>query len=376
VILCVSFFVMCGVIFFADKVEANAIHKSRHSNSAVAFLAFQKTPVLPEDEEEIYKLLPFYIVAALLILALPVEIYFIVRKRKKEKLAKGSSNNKPQIFMTFKEQTDSQHKKKHLSKSEMSELLKASASEQNLEELNDDEKIWELKEPALIEPLQQTLDSDGLYNALLDIGDENSEVREKAANILAKYNTQNSVFALTNILMNDANAGVKVAAIHSLKQIAHESVFPALFVAMAEEEVNVRSAAIEALNELKFEVADNVVRIIKSDNDELIKRAAEACIKTGLAKKSFAQLTSSNKKNIHSSIVFLSLLAHAGETKLLLDAISNHEDVNVRVLCVRIMNEAQRPENTEQLRNLSEDEGMPSVVRSSLMQAVQQHAQA
>ncbi|GEM_PF-2912739 len=411
IFLCMIFLVVLGVVLFAFNYEAKAAGRSKFSNTTATILALQGAPKFPDDEDESVfnsKTIPFYIITALLILALPFEIYFLTRNRSKEKLAKGTTS-KPLIFMTLKEQETPQ-KKKRLSRNEMSELLKASATQskrkvtqelkpsemtdanqehqaendhsaetndtESIETSGTEEKIWLLKEPAFVEPLQQSSDDELLYESLLNINNEDAMVREKAANILGNYNTQNSVLALTNIVMNDTDVNVKLAAVHSLQHIAHESVFPALFVAMAENEVKIRNVAVRALSELKFDIADSMVRAIQMDNEEIIQKMAQACIISGLDVKALSQLTSQNKKNAYSSYTFLLLLAKAREIQTIMNAISTHEDMNVRVICVRVMNEAQKPEVTEKLREMSENESLPSIVRASLIQAVQQQAQA
>jgi hypothetical protein len=70
------------------------------------------------------------------------------------------------------------------------------------------------------------------------------------------------------------------------------------------------------------------------------------------------------------------LLARAGEAKPLMDAITKHPNMDVRTLCIRIMNEVHKPEVKEEMYGLLTKENLPNAVRTSILQTVNQNGAA
>ncbi|HKC62138.1 MAG TPA: hypothetical protein VKB86_00805, partial [Pyrinomonadaceae bacterium] len=66
----------------------------------------------------------------------------------------------------------------------------------------------------------------------------------------------------------------------------------------------------------------------------------------------------------------LSLLAKSGEIEPLLNAICDHEEINVRLAIVRLLGTAGQQEVSASLRHLAVRDGLPEKVRSSIMEVV------
>lgn len=382
------------------------------SVNAYALFFLQDIELEPLEEEGSIFTNPFYIASAFFMLALVFEIIYFRKKKNREKLEQVRGKTK---YASSVEVSGFKHKAqvKRYSKEKMSELLKASAGNtkngqfkaaadpdavlisdeeiqveleeqlievaQEAEEPPPQEPLrvdWELREPPEMEALPQMVEDDSFFDALVDIEDEEAMVRCLAARILAKYRTKNSVKLLSRVVMDDLDNEVKLEAVDSLKTLAHESCFAPLLIAASDENPNVKQAAVKAFTSLSFNLADNYARLLQSNDEELMKRAAKSCIVTGLVHKAFIQIISYNYEQGYEGFVLLSLLARAGEAKPLMDAITKHPNMDVRTLCIRIMNEVHKPEVKEEMYGLLTKENLPNAVRTSILQTVNQNGAA
>jgi hypothetical protein len=410
--------VMFAIVLFADSgiTEASTLQAQEKTIGAnvtansFAVFVLQEIVLPPLEEEGSIFTNPFYIASAFLIAALVFEIIYFKKKKAREKLERELGKPKYTPSADSLELKQKVHPKRY-SKEKMSELLKASAASSRNGQIkaaatpNDviisDEEIqveiqkqlaegelqkaeaqpmpreplrldWKLHEPPEMEQLPSMVEDDSFFDALVDIEGEESMIRCLAARILAKHRTNSSVGLLTHAAIDDLDGEVKLEAVEGLRKLAHESCFTPLLIAASDENPNVKQAAVKAFTTLSFNLADNYVRLIKSDDQELMKRAAKACIVTGLVHKAFMQIVSYNYEQGYEGFALLSLLARAGETKPLMDAITKHPNVDVRTLCVRIMNEARKPEAKEEMYGLLKQEDLPSAVRTSIIQTVSQ----
>lgn len=382
--------VVMAAVLFAVNSEANAYAKN---GNALAIYIFQENKVVlpPVEEEGSIFTNPFYIAAAIFTLALGLEIYLVKRKRDREKMESDKSKAVLQAEPAEKKV------KKRYSKEEMSEILKASAGKKpthvaresaaanNTETTQDaahqethaqQKIVWELREPRTVEELKIDDNDDTYYDALVDVEDEEAMIRAVAARVLARHKTINAVKGLTKMTLEDSNVEVRLESIDALKQIGHVSVFTPLMIAASDENQSIKQAAIQAITSLSFNMADNYVRLIKTADDETLKKVARACLVTGLVHKAFRQLHSQQPEQAYEGFALLSLLAKAGETKPLMDAITKHPDMEMRVLAIKIMNDAHRNEAQEQLLGLSQQENIPPYIRESLLNTVRQSATA
>lgn len=396
------------LIAATSNVSADTLLKSENGfvakSTAVQFFALQASVPMPLPEEET-SYLP-YIISGILGFALIFEVVIYKRKRNKEKKEKEQGKGKPAAAATTVEAADAnaKAKPKRYGKEQMSEILKASASmpkksqtsasdeadaeeethvhaqvqpqfvERPQEQPQFPQLNLELKMPAPAEELPEVVDDDTFYDALVDAGDEEAMIRAVSARVLARHRTVNSINTLSKMTMDDADPEVRLEAVEGLKTIAHVSVFAPLLIAVSDDFPTVKQAAIQAFTSLPMNMADNYVRLIESGDEELMKKVARACLVTGLVHKAFVQLCGSNQEQAYEGFALLSLLAKAGETKPLLDAITKHPNMNVRILAIKIMNETQKPEAHEQLKELTHEANLPKFIKTSLMHVVRQNA--
>ncbi|HEX8136099.1 MAG TPA: HEAT repeat domain-containing protein [Pyrinomonadaceae bacterium] len=237
-------------------------------------------------------------------------------------------------------------------------------------------EITKLETSVMIEELPESLDDEHLAEALAALESEDAEARKTAARHLAQYQVQCSVMGLSAVAARDGEPSVRAAAITSLGDINHESVFAAVLVAFADEAREVRAAAARALSHLSFDRADAYVRLLDTASPEMLREVARACIKGGMAVQAIDRLASEDRRQAYESFSLLSMLAKSNETEPIVDAIVNHKDYNVRLAAVRLLGLSGSPEIVQQLRHLAVKDGLPEKLRTALLEVVYKIDQA
>lgn len=237
-------------------------------------------------------------------------------------------------------------------------------------------EITALEPATQFEALPEWLEDESLAEALERLASADVEARTAAAQSLAQYQVQRSVEALTALASTDPEPSVRAAAVTSLGVIDHESVFAPVLMAFADEAREVRAAAARALSRLNFNRADAYVRLIESANAETLTNVALACIHAGMAKQAVDRLASEDRRQAYESFTLLSLLARAGETEPILEAIKEHHDENVRLAAIKVLGIFGQTSVLQQLRALAVVDGIPETVRMALMEVVYKIDQA
>ena len=237
-------------------------------------------------------------------------------------------------------------------------------------------EIKRLEPSVAYEPLPEFLEDETLAEALERLENTDTEVRTAAARRLGQFQTQTSVLALTALAARDAEAVVRAAAVASLGEIDHESVFAPVLMAFVDEAREVQAAAARALSRLSFNRADAYARIIETADDEALGNVARACIKARMASQAIDRLASEDRRQAYEAFSLVSLLAKAGEVSPILDAIAEHRDDSVRMAAIRLLGMTGRPEVAQHFRQLAVRDGLPESVRTSLLEVVYKIDQA
>lgn len=237
-------------------------------------------------------------------------------------------------------------------------------------------EIKRLEPSVAYEPLPEFLEDETLAEALERLENTDVEVRTAAARRLAQFQTQASVLALTALAARDAEAVVRAAAVASLGEIDHESVFAPVLMAFVDEAREVQAAAARALSRLSFNRADAYARIIETADEEALGNVARACIKARMATQAIDRLASEDRRQAYEAFSLVSLLAKAGEFGPVLDAIAEHRDEAVRMAAIRLLGITGRPEVAQHFRQLAVRDGLPEKVRTSLLEVVYKIDQA
>jgi HEAT repeat protein len=250
------------------------------------------------------------------------------------------------------------------------DIFDISTPDRPLLEAGDPEEFAHHDHAAMVEALPEWLDNEEMSEALARLEEADVEARAAAVRRLAQFPVRRTVEALTLIAAHDGEPVVRSAAVTSLGEIEHETVFAPVLMAFADEAREVRAAAARALSRMNLDRADAYVRLLETADVETLRRVSEACIKAGMASQALDRLISEDRRLAYEAFSLLSLLAKSNETEMLLDAISEHPDTNVRLAVVRLLGSAGQPDVATHLRHLAVREGMPEKVRSSLLEVV------
>jgi HEAT repeat protein len=231
-------------------------------------------------------------------------------------------------------------------------------------------EIKRLEPSANYEQLPEFLEDETLAEALERLQHTDVEVRAAAARRLAQFQSQSSVAALTALATSDPEAVVRTAAVTSLSEIDHESVFAPVLMAFADEAREVQAAAARALSRLSFNRADAYVRIIETADEESLVNVARACIRARMAAQAIDRLASQDRRQAYEAFSMLSLLAKARETEPLLEAIAQHRDADVQLATIRLLGITGGPQVAQQFRQLAVRDGMSEKVRTALLEVV------
>ncbi len=220
------------------------------------------------------------------------------------------------------------------------------------------------------EDLPAGQDDQALSEILAHLETSHEKDRAQVAQQLGLHAAQRSVSALSFLALNDANSAVRAAAVSGLGAIDHESVFAPVLIALADDSREVRAAAARTLTSLHFNRADAYVRVMESSDTETLRDVARACIKIGIVAQTVDRLASEDRRQAYEAFSLFSLLARAGETQPLLDAIKNHRDDEVRLCAVRVLNVAALPDLAPKVRELVAAEETPENVRTALLEVL------
>jgi HEAT repeat protein len=237
-------------------------------------------------------------------------------------------------------------------------------------------EITHLDSAGAVEALPEWFEDEELSEALARLQDADVEARSAAARRLAQFHVQRAVEALTQIAANDPESAVRSAAVTSLGEIQHESVFAPVLMAFADEAREVRAAAARSLSRMNFDRAEAYVRLIETADDESLRKVASACVKAGMVGQAIDRVISEDRRLAYEAFSLLSLLTKAGETEPLMEAIGGHPEMSVRLALIRLLGTTAQPEIANQLRHLAVRDGIPENIRAALMEVVYKIDQA
>lgn len=238
------------------------------------------------------------------------------------------------------------------------------------------EQITHLEPTSSVEDLPETLDDERLSQALSLV--ESSDVHERSEGLkaLVQFRVQSSVAAMALVARNDSEPNLRSVAISSLGTINHESVFPSILIGMADDAREVRAAAARSLNRLSFDRAEAYVRVIETSDEATISNVATACIQAGIVSQNLDRLATSDHRQAYETFSLICLLAKAKMNQLVLNAIADHPNGDVRIKAVHLLACTGQPEASDQLRELAVKVGMRDDVKTAVLEALYKLDQA
>lgn len=231
-------------------------------------------------------------------------------------------------------------------------------------------EIRGLEPVAAVEQLPEWMEDDNLADALERLDSADVEARVAAAQQLAQFQVQRSVEALNSLAAGDRDAAVRAAAVTSLGNIGHESVFASVLIAMADGAREVRAAAARALSRLSFDRADAYVRVLETANAETLRHLASACVGAGLAGQALSRLASEDRRQAYEAFSLLSLVAKGGQSDIILKVVEEHKDLNIRLAASRLLGLMADAELDARLRRIALGANAPEKLRTAILEAV------
>ena len=232
------------------------------------------------------------------------------------------------------------------------------------------EEITHLEPVSAVEELPEGSDDPAFAEALVLLESEEVDERSQALKTLVQFPVQSSVGAITLVAQNDPEPAIRSQAISGLAAINHESVFPAVLLGLSDETREVRAAAARSLSRFSFDRADAYVRVIESGDEETIQNVAKACVQAGIVSQNLDRLASSDHRQAYEAFTLICLLAKAKVSEPILNAISDHPNIDVRLKAVHLLARTGEPEVFEQLRELAVSDGMREDVKTTLLDAL------
>jgi len=179
--------------------------------------------------------------------------------------------------------------------------------------------------------LPESVDDPDLTDALAQLDAVDTDVRAMAARVLGQFPVKRSVRSLTSLALNDESAAVRAAAVASLGDINHESVFAHLLIAFSDESREVQAAAARSLSSLNIDRTEAYAQLLEISDEETLRDVARACSKTGMVSQAVDRLVSPDRRQAHEAFLLLSLLAKVNETEAITTAVEGCQNSNARL---------------------------------------------
>jgi len=232
------------------------------------------------------------------------------------------------------------------------------------------EEIAHLEPASPIEELPEGSDDPELAQALVLLESASVEDRSSALKALVQFPVQSSVGAIALVARYDSEPAIRSQAISCMAAIDHESVFAEVLLGLSDQTREVRAAAARSLSRLSFDRANAYVRVIESGDEETINKVAKACIQAGIVSQHLDRLASSDRRQAYETFSLISLLAKAKMSESILDAISDHANIDVCLKAVHLLACTGEPEIFAQLRELAMKDGTREDVKTAVFEAI------
>jgi hypothetical protein len=182
--------------------------------------------------------------------------------------------------------------------------------------------------------LPESVDDQDLTDALAQLEAVDTDVRAMAARVLGQFPVKRSVRELTSLALSDTAAAVRAAAVASLGDINHESVFAHLLIAFSDESREVQAAAARSLSSLSIDRTEAYAQLLEISDEATLRDVARACSKTGMVSQAVDRLVSPDRRQAHESFLLLSLLAKVNETEAIINAVEDCKNSNARMAAI------------------------------------------
>jgi hypothetical protein len=172
--------------------------------------------------------------------------------------------------------------------------------------------------------------------------------------------------------LSSPEAGERKAALAEVLRSGSDDAFCYITPAFDDQSADVRNAAARALYDLQSDRAATFTRALREGTSERRRKIGQALAASGLASEAIGNLTGESREKTYDAFSLLFLMAKAGEVQLLMQAIEDYPNLEVRIAVVKLLALSGQPEIVPAFRRLAVRGSLPSEVRSALMEATYQ----
>lgn len=202
--------------------------------------------------------------------------------------------------------------------------------------------------------------------------EDDEEIRTLALRVLAAFKTSNSIEALAQIALYDLSSNQRSAAVTTLSEFDHESVFETILLACADPTREVRAAAARALFQLTFDRAEAWTRIANLKQQGRIVQMARAAIEADLVERSFERLVHPDKKYAYEAFALVTLLIKAGEMEVVADYLKKTRDSNVRHAILHTIKVSKNKKGIDELKSLLKTKDLSPDLREEVDRTIEE----
>ena len=155
-----------------------------------------------------------------------------------------------------------------------------------------------------------------------------------------------------------------------LAELGTEESFRLITRSFDDPSAEVRNAAARALRDLHTDVAASFTRALREASPERRRNIGAAIAGSGLAANAVNSLAGEGRDRTYDAFSILFLMAKAGEVQPLLQTISKHANVEVRLTATKVLALSNQQQVLPALRSLAARDSLPPDVQSAVMEAI------
>jgi hypothetical protein len=171
-------------------------------------------------------------------------------------------------------------------------------------------------------------------------------------------------------LLNSEASTDRAAALADLAEAGGEEAFDLITKSFDDSAVEVRNAAARALYDLSHDRAASFTRALREASPERRRKIGAGIAGSGLAANAINSLCGEGRERTYDAYSLLFLMAKSGEVFPLMQAISRHSNLDVRLTSIKLLALSNQQQVLSSLRHLAAREALPPEVHSAVMEAI------
>jgi hypothetical protein len=170
--------------------------------------------------------------------------------------------------------------------------------------------------------------------------------------------------------LQSPDSSQRAAALVDLADAGGEDSFELVTRCFDDPSAEVRNAAARALYTLNPDLAASFTRALREASPERRRNIGAAIAGSGLAANAINSLSGVGRDRTYDAFSILFLMAKAGEVQPLIQAISKHDNLEVRLTSVKLLALSNQPQILPNLRTLAGRDVLPPEVQKAVMEAI------